>query len=54
MDIIDWSNRSYSRKGGDGVKRVNRNLASCEYHFIRAFENLVQQSSNNESTYLII
>ena len=35
--------------GGQGVKRVEWGLASCEYHFIRVQENLVQHPNNNIS-----
>ena len=44
MDIIHWSVRSSSRRGGDEVKGVegeNRFLALCDLPFIRENENLV-------------
>ena len=53
MDLIYLSVHSYSRIGGDGVKRLDGGeggiviLASCDYHFIRVQENLVQHPSNN-------
>ena len=50
MDLIYWSVRSSSRIRGDRVKDVGIViLASCEYHFIRVYENLVQHPSNNIS-----
>ena len=47
MDLIYWSYRSYG-----WVKVVEgglRYLASCEHHFLRVHENLVQYPSNNIS-----
>ena len=38
MELIYWSVRSSSRRGGDFVKRVNGGiviLASCVFHFNR-------------------
>ena len=44
-DLIYWSVRSSSRRGGDGIKGVIIILASCKYHFIKVHENLVQHLS---------
>ncbi len=44
-----FSVHSSSRRGGDEIKMVDGGiviLASCEYHFIRVHENLVQHPSN--------
>ncbi len=44
MDLLYWSVRS--SKGFDvGIVF----LASCEYHFIRVHENMIQHPSNNIS-----
>ena len=54
MDLIQWSVRSYNRRGGDGELRwmwVILFLASCEHHYIRVHINLVQHSSNNISIF---
>ena len=48
MDLIYCLVRLSSRRGRDGVKGEDY-LASCEYHFIRVYENLVQHLSNNIS-----
>ena len=55
MDLINWSVRSSSRRGGDGVKGGVVILASCEYYFIRVHENLLQHPSNYISiiTYIV-
>ena len=46
MDLFCWTISYSSVREGD---RVNRYLASCEYHIIRVHENLVQHPSNNLS-----
>ena len=53
MYIIFWSVRSSSKRGGDGVKRVDgvslfQSAASITL-FIRVHENLVQRPRNNKS-----
>ena len=56
MDLLYWSVRSSSWRGGDGVKGVDGGiviLVSCEHHFIRVHENLVQHPSNNISIGLL-
>ena len=46
MDLINWSVRSSSRRGGDGVKVGVVILASFEFYFSRVNENLLQHPSN--------
>ena len=48
MDLIYWQVRSFIRRGGDRVKEVDGGYfsQSCEYHFIRVRENVVQYPSN--------
>ena len=48
MELVYWSDRSFSRRGGDGVKGIkegNLTLARCKFHFIREHENLVKKIS---------
>ena len=50
MDIIYWSVRLSSKRGGVGVKGFDGGiilLASCEYYFIRVHKNQGQYQSNN-------
>ena len=50
IDLMYWSVRSCSRRGGDGIKVWMGGiviLASSEYHFIRVHEKIVQHQSNN-------
>ena len=52
MDLISWPVRSFSSLGDDGKMWVDKGfviLATCEHHFIRAHENLVQHPRNNIS-----
>ena len=51
MDLIQWSVRSYNRRGGNGDDGSIIILASCEHHYIRVHINLVQHSSNNISIF---
>ena len=44
--LLFWSVHSSSRRG-KGVNGGKVILASCEYHFIVVYENLVQHPSNN-------
>ena len=49
MDLIYWSVRLPSRRVGDEVNGVDGRiviLVSCEFHFIKVHENLVQHPSN--------
>ena len=46
IDLIHWSVCS-SRDGVNGWMEYKVIIASCEYHFIRVHENLVQHLSNN-------
>ena len=46
MDLINWSVRSSSRRGGDGVKGGVVILASFEFYFSRVNENLLQHPCN--------
>ena len=52
-NLLAWSVcSSSSRKEGDWVKGVEGGiifLASCEHHFVRLHENLLQHPSNNIS-----
>ena len=53
MDLIYWSVRSFSSRGGIVEKEVDGGTiikARCEHKFIRVLENLVQHPSNNIST----
>ena len=50
MNIIYWSVRSSSRRGGDGVNRVNVGycyLARCKHHFITLHANPINDISIN-------
>ena len=49
MELINLSARSYNRRRGDRVEGAIVSLASCEYHFIKVHENLVQHLGNNIS-----
>ena len=54
MDLIYWSVRLCSRRGGEGKRGWmggNVMLASQEYHIIRVYENLVQHPSNHISIF---
>ena len=49
LNLIYLSVRLSSRRGRVGIKRAGGDiviLASCEHHFIRAHENLVQRPIN--------
>ena len=51
LGLMYWSVRSSSKKGGKGEGNEGDIfiLASCEHHFIRVHEKLVQHPSNNIS-----
>ena len=53
IDITSWRILLFSKRGGDGVKRVNggnRNFkASYKFHLVRVHENLMQHPSYNKS-----
>ena len=57
MDLIYWSVRSSSRREGNGVKSLYEGiviLASYEFHFIRVYDYLVLDPSNNKSIMLVL
>ena len=52
LDLIYWPVRSYCWRGGKRIKGMKGGggigiIASCERHFIRGHENLVQHPSNH-------
>ncbi len=52
MGLIYWSVCSFSKRGGDEVKRMDRGIViitSNMFHFIRVHDNLAYDPSNNKS-----